>query len=113
MTGPVRPERRALLELDALLAELAALVSEGNANRFRDDHRYRWIIERLWIAIGNEASAYLTYLGDPRRQPWRSLVELRNELAHQRLPDIDRDKVWRATMLRPARLREQVQSLLS
>jgi uncharacterized protein with HEPN domain len=111
--GPVRPERRALLELDALLAELVTLIGEGDATRFRDDNRYRWIVERLWIAIGNEAFAYLNHLGDSRRQPWRSLVELRNELAHQRLPDIDRDKVWRATMLRAARLREQVQSLLS
>ncbi len=62
---------------------------------------------------GNEAFAYATHLGDPHRQPWRALVELRNELAHRRLPDIDRDKIWRMTVLRPARLREQVQSALA
>ena len=113
MTGPARPDRRALLELDALLAQLAALTGEGDAARFGSDDRYRWIIERLWIAVGNEALAYLTHLGDLRRPPWRTLVELRNELAHQRLPDIDRDKVWRMTVLRPGRLREQVRQLLS
>lgn len=113
MTPPIRPERRALLELDSLLTELERLVGEGDTARFGADDRYRWVIERLWIAIGNEAFAYATHLGDPRRQPWRALVELRNELAHRRLPDIDRDKIWRMTVLRPARLREQVRIALA
>lgn len=113
MTTPVRPERRALLELDALLTELKRLVGDGDAARFNSDDHYRWIIERLWIAIGNEAFAYATHLGDTRRQPWRTLVELRNELAHRRLPDIDRDKIWRMTVIRPSRLRDQVRELLN
>jgi uncharacterized protein with HEPN domain len=113
VTGPVRPERRALLELDALLTELQVLTAEGDDSRFASDDRYRWVIERLWIAIGNEALAYLSHVGDLRHQPWRALVELRNELAHNRLPDIDRDKVWRATVMRPALLREQVRNALA
>lgn len=113
MTAPIRPERRALLELDALLAALEELAAEGDGARFGADDRYRWVIERVWIAIGNEAFAYVSYLGDPRRQPWRALVELRNELAHRRLPDIDRDKIWRMTIIRPSRLRDQVRQALT
>jgi len=113
VTAPIRPERRALLELDALLIALEELAGEGDATRFGSDDRYRWVIERVWIAVGNEAFAYATYLGDPRSQPWRALVELRNELAHRRLPDIDRDKIWRMTIIRPPRLREQVRSELA
>lgn len=112
MTNPTRPERRALIELDALLTILELLASEGDAARFTSDDRYRWTIERLWIAVGNEAFAYVDCLRDPRRQPWRALVELRNELAHRRLPDIDRDKIWRMTVIRPARLRAQVREAL-
>jgi hypothetical protein len=33
-------------------------------------------------------------------------------LAHDRLPDIDEDEVWRMTTIRPAQLREQVRDLL-
>lgn len=56
MTPPIRPERRALLELDSLLTELERLVGEGDAARFGADDRYRWVIERLWIAMATRHS---------------------------------------------------------
>lgn len=40
------------------------------------------------------------------------LYRLRNMLAHDRLPDIDEDEVWRMTTIRPAQLRKQVHDLL-
>ena len=39
VTGDARPDRHALLELQALLTEMAALRSEGNADRFTADAR--------------------------------------------------------------------------
>ena len=50
-----RPDRHALLELDALLSEIAMLRDEGDAARFDRETRYRWVLHRLWIAVGNEA----------------------------------------------------------
>lgn len=38
--------------------------------------------------------------------------QLRNRLAHRRLPDIDEDEVWRMTQLRPERLHRHVDELL-
>ena len=112
MTRPVRPERRALLELVALLERIQDLAGQGDRSRFNDDDHYRWVIERLWIAVGNEADAYLQ-LATPRQQePWRSLRRLRNELAHVRLADIDRDEVWRVTVLRPEQLIDRARRLL-
>jgi hypothetical protein len=64
----VRPDRHALLEFDALLTEIIALRDEGDGDRFEHDHRYRWVLHRLWIAAGNEALAYTTAIG---RQLWR------------------------------------------
>lgn len=109
MTGPYRPARRSLLELDALLEKLGQLAAEGDRRRYDDDERYRWVIHRLWIAAGNEAVAL-----DPRlsqEQPWSGLRRLRNELAHRRLPDIDEDTVWRMTTLRPRPLRERLREV--
>ncbi len=109
MTGPVRPERGSFLELDALLQKLEQLAAEGSRERYGSDERYRWVIHRLWIAVGNE----VTHL-DPavaQSQPWDGLRKLRNELAHVRLPDIDEDRVWRMTALRPAQLRQQLHGL--
>ena len=48
----VRPDRHALLELQALLTQITALRSEGDAERYTADARYRWILHRLWIAAG-------------------------------------------------------------
>lgn len=45
-------------------------------------------------------------------QPWARLCRLRNMLAHDRLPDIDEDEVWRMTAVRPAALRDRVRGLL-
>lgn len=95
MTDDARPDRHALLELQALLTEIAALRSEGSADRFTADDRYRWVLHRLWIAAGNEALAYTQATGQPVRadRTWANLYDLRNHLAHSRLPDIDESLV--------------------
>jgi len=106
----VRPDRHALLELDALLRELAALRDDGDAARFDQDSRYRWVLHRLWIAVGNEALAYTAATGQPVRtdRTWSNLYDLRNHLAHSRLPDIDEGLVRRFTWSRLGSLRETV-----
>ena len=102
MTGDARPDRHALLELQGLLTEVAALRSEGDANRFAAEARYRWVLHRLWIAAGNEALAYTQATGEPIRadRTWANLYDLRNHLAHSRLPDIDESLVRRFTWAR-------------
>lgn len=69
--------------------------------------------DRLWIAVGNEAIAYvrLAWLNPYVAQSWARLYRLRNMLAHDRLPDIDDDEVGRMTTIRPAQLRKQVHDL--
>lgn len=69
------------------------------------------MLHRLWIAVGNEAA---THAGADkgRVQPWAAFYLLRNHLAHDRLPDIDEDLVWRTTTLRPGEIRSQVRDLL-
>ena len=106
----VRPDRHALLELDALLGELAALRDDGDAARFDQDSRYRWVLHRLWIAVGNEALAYTAATGQPVRadRTWSNLYDLRNHLAHSRPPDIDEGLVRRFTWSRLGSLRETV-----
>ena len=105
----VRPDRHALLELDALL-EIAALRDDGDAARFDRDSRYRWVLHRLWIAVGNEALAYTAAAGQPVRadRTWANLYDLRNHLAHSRLPDIDEGLVRRFTWSRLDLLRQTV-----
>lgn len=112
--GDVRSDRHALLELDALLVRIEALAADGDRKKFETDDEFRWVLHRLWIAVGNEALAYARLTGfDPHiDQPWARLYQLRNKLAHRRLPDIDEDEVWRMTALRPASLRGQVRELL-
>lgn len=107
-----RPDRHALLELDTLLARIQRRAAAGDRARYTRDDGFRWVIHRLWIAIGNAAEAYaaLTVVGDA--EPWRSLRQLRNKLAHVRLPDIDEDEVWRVTMLRTESLRTHVRHFL-
>lgn len=99
---PLRPDRQALLELDVLLGHVIRLRDAGDRARYDRDDDYRWALQRLWIAIGNEALAYADAAGLDRRraQPWARLYLQRNMLAHQRLPDIDDDSVWRATVFR-------------
>ncbi len=63
MSGEIRPDRHALLGLDALLHQIGALRDEGDADRFGKDSRYRWVLHRLWIAAGNEALAYTAATG--------------------------------------------------
>jgi uncharacterized protein with HEPN domain len=106
-----RPDRHALLELQALLTQIADLRSEGDAARFSADARYRWILHRLWIAAGNEALAYTHTTRQPVRadRTWANLYDLRNHLAHSRLPDIDEGLVRRFTWARLDSLRATTQ----
>lgn len=109
-----RADRHALLEAGALLAKIAELRDSGDERRFGTDMWYRWLLHRLWIAIGNEALAYTnaTGLAVQAERPWADLYDLRNHLAHQRLPDIDEALVRRTTWLRLDPLRDQVRTLL-
>jgi hypothetical protein len=102
VTGDVRSDRHALLELQGLLTEIAALRSEGSSDRFAADARHRWVLHRLWIAAGNEALVYSQATGQPIRadRTWANLYDLRNHLAHSRLPDIDESLVRRFTWAR-------------
>jgi uncharacterized protein with HEPN domain len=111
----VRPDRHILLELDALLAQIEKLAADGGRDRYDTDDHYRWVLHRLWIAVGNEALAYarLTGRNVKKEQPWARLHRLRNMLAHDRLPDIDEHEVWRMSVVRPAGLRAQVRDLLN
>jgi hypothetical protein len=97
-----RPDRHALLELQGLLAEISTLRREGDPDRFSTDARYRWILHRLWIAAGNEALAYTQATRQAVRadRTWANLYDLRNHLAHSRLPDIDESLVRRFTWTR-------------
>jgi hypothetical protein len=52
----VRPDRHALLELEALLGAIEALRDEGDAARFDRESRYRWVLHRLWIAVATRCS---------------------------------------------------------
>lgn len=110
----LRPDRGVLLEMDGLLEQIEKLAAEGDRARYELDDRYRWALHRLWIAVGNEAYAYAKLTGQSleRDQPWAGLYQLRNRLAHRRLPDIDEDEVWRMSVLRPASLRDRVRATL-
>ena len=114
MSGDIHPDRHALLELDALLDQIALPRDEGNAARFGKDDRYRWVLHRLWIAAGNEALAHTTATGQAVRadRTWANLYDLRNHLAHSRLPDIDEALVRRFTWSRAGPLRQTVQDHL-
>lgn len=112
--GPTRPDRYALLEMRALLDRIVAVSDDGGRDRYVVDERHRWVLHRLWIAVGNEAVAYAAATdADPYRdEPWNTLRRLRNHLAHRRLPDIDDDFVWGTTQLRPEPLARQLEALL-
>lgn len=45
-------------------------------------------------------------------EPWNNLYRLRNDLAHQRLPDIDDSLVRRITWMSADQLRDQVRQVL-
>jgi len=114
VSGEHRPDRHALLELDALLAEVVVLRGEGDAARFAADARYRWVLHRLWIAAGNEALADTTATEQSVRADrlWAILYDLRNHLAHSRLPDVDEGLVRRFTWARTDSLQASVRQLL-
>ena len=58
-------------ELIALLEQIQSLAGVGDRARFVADDHYRWVIERLWIAVGNEAEAYLRLASPGSQEPWR------------------------------------------
>ena len=86
--------------------------------------RLHGAVHRLWIAVGNEALAYVKLAGLDLHvdQPWARPYQLRNKLAHRRLPDedededededADEDEDGRLTALRPGPLRKLVHELL-
>lgn len=112
---PARPDRQSLLELDALLAYVIRLRDADDRARYDADDEYRWVIHRLWIAIGNEALAFAEASGlNPRSaEPWAGVYLQRNLLAHRRLPDIDEDRVWRNTAIRTEQVRAAVRANLT
>ncbi len=75
MNGDVRAERHALLELDALLARIEVLAADSDRQGFEAVDNLRWVVHRRWIAVGNEALAYVRLTGfDPHvDQPWARL----------------------------------------
>lgn len=111
----VRPDRQALLELDALVTQIERLRDAGSPERFWDDNTYRWALHRLWICAGNEAAHYADARGRNVNdlKPWGALYRLRNRLAHLRLPDIDDNEVWRYTVIQPDRYRRALRDLLN
>jgi hypothetical protein len=113
--SPARPDRQALLELDALLGHIIRLRDAGSRSRYDSDLDYRWAIHRIWIATGNEAFAFTDAAGlNPRHtQPWARTYQRRNVLAHRRLPDIDEDRVWRYTVLRAEQYQATVRANIS
>jgi uncharacterized protein with HEPN domain len=115
LTASVRPDRHALLELRELLREIADLRAQATGDRFEANTYVRWVLHRLWIAAGNEALAYTTALGKRVRgvEAWSSLYDLRNHLAHARLPDVDEVLVRRFTWARVDGYRERVDRLLT
>lgn len=98
-----------------LLGRVLEVRDDGGRQRYFGDDRHRWILHRLWIAIGNEAVAYAAAVdADPYRdEPWNTLRRQRNHLAHRRLPDIDDEFVWRTTQLRPEPLISHLNALLA
>jgi uncharacterized protein with HEPN domain len=114
VTSPRRPARIALLEMRALLHRIVELREDGGREHYFSDDRHRWVVHRLWIAVGNEAVAYAQAVGADQYtvEPWNRLRQLRYHIAHQRLADIDDERIWRMTNLRPAELLERVNALL-
>jgi hypothetical protein len=60
--GEIRGDRHALLEL----ARIEALAADSDWDTFEADDRLRWVLHRLWIAVGNEALAYARLSGMTR-----------------------------------------------
>lgn len=89
----------------ALVDRVVEVRDDGGRERYFADDEHRWVLHRLWIAVGNEAVAYAAAVGvDPHREePWNTLRRLRNHLAHRRLPDIDEDFMWRPVSSGPDR----------
>ena len=67
----VRPDPHALPEPEASPGTTEVLRDEGDAARFDRESRYRWVLHRLWIAVGNEALADSTADQDFGLAAWR------------------------------------------
>jgi uncharacterized protein with HEPN domain len=115
VTTLVRPDRRALLELEALLSQIELLREAGDRQRYIADGAYRWAIHRLWISVGNEASWCLRTVraATSDAQVWLELYGHRNWLAHLSLPDVDDDEVWRLTTVVAGSYRRRACALLN
>lgn len=101
-----------MLELRALLDLIEAINGEGR-DAYDASQERRWVLQRLWIALGQTAQDYRHLAGLPAgREPWNRLADFRNVLAHTRLPDIDDDEIWRTSTLRTQPLRDLVNDLI-
>jgi hypothetical protein len=67
----VRPDPHALPEPEASPGTTEALRDEGEASRSDRGVRYRWVLHRLRIAVGNEALAGTTVDQDFGLAAWR------------------------------------------
>ncbi|BBZ10540.1 hypothetical protein BST20_05115 [Mycobacterium branderi] len=72
------------------------------------------MLHRLWSAVGNEAlaCAIATKRSIRANRLWANLYDLRNHLAHSRLPDIDEGIVQRFTWARADSLRSTIGEML-
>lgn len=108
----MRPDRGLLLELRALLELIEAINHQGR-DAYQASQEQRWVLQRLWIAVGNTAEDYRRLAGIEAGQlPWKRLVDFRNVLAHHRLAEIDDDEVWRTSTLRAGPLHNLVNELI-
>lgn len=108
----MRPDRGLLLELRALLDLIEGITRQGR-DGYDSSQERRWVLQRLWIAVGNTAEQYRRVEGiQAGEQPWSRLVEFRNVLAHTRLAEIDDAEVWRTSTLRAGPLRGLADDLI-
>jgi len=89
VSGDIRPDRHALLELDALLDQSPSSATKATPHGSTKTPGTGGVLHRLWIAAGNQALAYTAAAGQAVRadRTWANLYDLRNHLAHSRLPD--------------------------
>jgi hypothetical protein len=73
VTLPRRSDRIALLEMRALLHRIIDVRDDGGRERYFSDDRHRWVVHRLWIAVGNDAVAYAQAVGAAGRRARRAV----------------------------------------
>lgn len=95
-------------ELLGVLASIQRLAAEGR-ERFDNDARQRWSIERLWIFAGNLAERHIREMAiDDGTEPWSELIGIRNVYAHYIPAAINYDRVWVDTIADTARMASAV-----